>query len=136
VKYRFLDVSMTSLGNSGSFLNRLARSSSLVFDWRRLCAIARRSKSRLWGDKYSPDQRLRDNEFCRPMEFGYEAVLIRFHIWDLHSNRKVEDHENVTAKSLLDDIFRLKEVRNTNYFNHLNLVSHSYITPRSTQMFY
>jgi len=133
--YRYLDISMTSLGASGSLLNRIASSSSPLFKWRRLCDIARRSNSRLWKDRYSPDQRLTDMMFCRPMEFGYEIMLTRFHIWDLKLNGKINDEENITAETLLDNLLGLKEVRRTSRSDHLSLGLLSDLSPRNTRTY-
>lgn len=75
-----------------------------------MCAVARRSNSLLWTDKYSPNQRLKDMEFCRPMELGYETTLLRFDIWKLRLEGNFNDRQKITGESLLQDLLRLKEV--------------------------
>lgn len=134
--YRYLDISMTSLGGSSSLSTQFASSSGPPFKWRRMCAFARRSNSLLWTDKYSPNQRLKDMEFCRPMELGYESVLVRFRIWNSRLNGKLNDENNITAESLLQDLLRLKEASTTSPTNRVYIDLLSNLDPRTTKKSY
>ncbi|KAH8659944.1 hypothetical protein BX600DRAFT_466969 [Xylariales sp. PMI_506] len=105
----YLDISMISMGASDSLLKRLSRSSIPVFDRRHLCSTARRSNLRLWREKYSTAQQLRDKELYRMIEFGFDALTLRFRIWDLRTNGPDGQEENIAAARLLDELLWVKE---------------------------
>lgn len=103
---RYLDISMTISGASKSLLTELTGSHSPLFDFRRLCANARRTNLLLWKHRYSPQQRLRDATFARPMEFGFQVLSARFHIWNWEANGKhcpdIENHPSSWLSRLFD----------------------------------
>ncbi|CAI6042553.1 unnamed protein product [Clonostachys chloroleuca] len=116
----YLDISMTISGASKSLLTELTGSQSPLFDFRRLCANARRTNLLLWKHRYSPQQRLRDATFARPMEFGFQVLSARFHIWSWEANGKhcsdIENHPSSCLSRLFDsqefysDLFIIADV--------------------------
>ncbi|CAH0042787.1 unnamed protein product [Clonostachys rhizophaga] len=118
----YLDISMTISGASKSLLTELTGSQRPLFDFRRLCANARRTNLLLWKHRYSPQQRLRDATFARPMEFGFQVLSARFHIWSWEANGKhcsdIENHPSSWLSRLFDsqefysDLFIIADVAN------------------------
>jgi hypothetical protein len=107
---RYLDISMACTGACGSLLSRLTSSTDPLFDCSRLCAVARRSNPRLWGEDYLPEQRLRDMEACRPMEFGVDVTLLRFRVCDLRQSGRMGYDDGSVKSSLQHQLLLLKEV--------------------------
>ncbi len=111
---RFTDISLITPGVSTALLRLLHSSPSPYLTPARLFRIARSCKASLWGDKYPPNELLADMALHRPLELTHQVARIRLRIWNLRSSGEgINDEKDATARSLLNEILQLGEVRET-----------------------